>query len=444
MLELYFEGWFQCRLARDPDPSDEKRGISGAAFATVYEPDLDRIIRLNDPVASRATYMPEGHEVPRVGVSVKYVYVGGRRDDTHPLLGARVDLLDGPMFVSLNGVFSMPGQEVIDPFHLSISGQNLRLSRTDLWNPQEPNLTMYDLPVDSPLLQRRQPVSGDSGSVDLREASGIFDPEAYMKKRICDLQSAIDQREEARKTPGESEKADLDLQIAGLRQRLDALTISDELVPIFESQITSEAAHYLDARISQPEILLAQLPEDIRTQLLAGFEKQKIKFSPDAVFAAGEAGPVGGPLSEGTAFSVRWAIKDPLHWVNPYLGVQPQLDSGQLEQMLYLPAEFRIEKVLQRGSAYAIIAFQKLEVWQSKVFKILLGTRVTYQFDVRGPVQVEGTVGLPVADDLPWPVSFWVGAWDNDALSGYMKGCLQIPLTRGGSAEGANRAGSTL
>ncbi|MBV8674420.1 MAG: hypothetical protein JOZ33_13385, partial [Acidobacteriaceae bacterium] len=215
MLELYFEGWFQCRLARDPDPSDEKRGISGAAFATVYEPDLDRIIRLNKPVASRAMYMPTGHQVPEAGVSVKRVYVDGRNDDAHPLAGARVDLLAKAMFQSLNGVFFTPGNEIIDPFHISISGENLTLSRKDLWNPAKPGLTMYDLPLDSPLLQRRKPVSGDSGSVDLREATGIYDADAYMKKRIRDLQTAIAEKQQARETAGPGEEQELDLHIAG-------------------------------------------------------------------------------------------------------------------------------------------------------------------------------------------------------------------------------------
>ncbi|MBV8674235.1 MAG: hypothetical protein JOZ33_12435 [Acidobacteriaceae bacterium] len=434
MLELYFEGWFQCRLARDPDPSDEKRGISGAAFATVYEPDLDRIIRLNNPVASRAMYMPGGHQVPEAGVSVKRVYIDGHKNDTHPLVGARVNLLDNAMFQSLNGVFFTPGNEIIDPFHISISGENLTLSRKDLWNPAKPGLTMYDLPLDSPLLQRREPLSGDSGSVDLREATGIFDAAAYMKNRIRDLQTAIAEKQQARETAGPGEEQELDLHIAGLRQRLAALTIPSQLIPLLESQITADAAKVLDARRFQPEILFSELPEEVRAQLLAGFTSKGIKFSQDAVFAAAGENASSSVISDDPAYSVYWIIKDPLHWVNPSLGKQPQLDSGQLESMLYLPAEFRIEKVLQRGSAYAIIAFQELEVWQSKVFKILLGTRMMYQFDIRGPVQVEGKLGMPVAEDLPWPLSFWVGAWDNDALSGYIKGCLQIPLTRGGSA----------
>ena len=29
MLRLEFEGYFQMRMADDPDPTDEKRGVSG-------------------------------------------------------------------------------------------------------------------------------------------------------------------------------------------------------------------------------------------------------------------------------------------------------------------------------------------------------------------------------------------------------------------------------
>jgi hypothetical protein len=433
MLELYFEGWFQCRLARDPDPSDEKRGISGAAFATVYEPDLDRIIRLNDPVATRATYMPEGHEVPQVGVSVKRVQIHGQKQEHHPLLGAHVDLIENPMFQSLNGVFSMPGNEIIDPIHISISGSNLSLSRKDLWDPSQPDLTIYDLPLDSPFIERRYPVGGDTGSIDLREATGIFDPGPYMKKRVTDLQAAIKQREQARANDGTDASA-LDLQIAGLRQRLDALTIPSQLFPIFESQISLEAATELDSRCCQPEIFLSELPQRLSSQLLAGFSAKGIKFSPDAVLSVEASNSVFTAVGDDPPYKTYWTIKDPLHWVNPYLGAQPQLASTMTDRMLYLPAEFRMEKVVQRGDAYAIIAFQQSEVWQTKVYKILLGTRMMYKFDIRGPVQLEGDFNPPIAEDLPWPLSFWVGAWDNDALSGYIKGCLQVPLTLAGAA----------
>ena len=337
-------------------------------------------------------------------------------------MGARVDLLENPVFQALNGIVSTPGQEIIDPFHISVSRNNLRLSRKDLWDPTQPDLTMYDMPLDSPLLGRRRPQWAESQSVDVREASGIFNPAEYIKKRILDLETAIEEKKQARSVATSEDLA----AIAGLQQRLAALTIPAELNLLFESQIESQAAKVLDARQSQPEILLSQLPE--AASLVAEFAKRKIKFSDDALFVVGIDRSAEGAENGDPACSIYWKIKDPFHWVNPYLGTQPPLDSGQLDSMLYLPAEFRIEKLLRRGTAYAIIAFQELEVWQSKVFKILLGTRSAYQFDIRGPVQVEGDLGLVVAEDLPWPVSFWVGAWDNDALSGYMKGCLQVPL----------------
>jgi hypothetical protein len=432
MLELYFEGWFQCRLARDPDPSDEKRGISGAAFATVYEPDLDRIIRLNDPVAPRGNYLPAGHQVPQVGVSVRSVYVNGQRNDAHPLVGARVDFLDNPAFQSLNGVFYTPGYEPVDPFHICVSREGFCLSREDLWDPTRPDLTMYDLPLDSPLLSRRQPVSQEMRSLDVREATGIFDPGAYVAKRIQDLQAAIQEKTNAKGTAAADGLASLELQIAGLQQRLAALTIPVELSVIFESQIDLATAGILDARQSQPEVLLSQVPE--AAQLVAEFAKREIKFSEEATFVAGVNPATGQAVAGDPAYSIYWKIKDPLHWVNTSLGKERVLGSGELDSLLYLPAAFRMERLLQRGNQYAIVAFQELEVWQSKIFKLLLASRFAYQFDIRGPSRVEGDLGLVAADDLPWPVSFWLGAWDNDALSGYLKGSLQIPLKHRASA----------
>lgn len=49
MIELSFAGWFQCRLATDPDPYDEPRGVSGYVHAYAGEPDLDRIVSFKPP-----------------------------------------------------------------------------------------------------------------------------------------------------------------------------------------------------------------------------------------------------------------------------------------------------------------------------------------------------------------------------------------------------------
>ena len=46
-LDLGFEGYFMCRLTTDPDPTDEKRGVSGYTLALATEDDLDNWIQLN-------------------------------------------------------------------------------------------------------------------------------------------------------------------------------------------------------------------------------------------------------------------------------------------------------------------------------------------------------------------------------------------------------------
>src|SRR3712207_1058344 len=98
MLSLKFEGWFECRLATDPDPTDEPRGVSGWTFAVAGEPDLDRIIRLQP---QGAVNRPFG---PPVGVRVTAVSVNGEQVTDHPLQGAPVELLDDPVFEGRNGI----------------------------------------------------------------------------------------------------------------------------------------------------------------------------------------------------------------------------------------------------------------------------------------------------------------------------------------------------
>ena len=46
MLDINFEGYFMCRLATDPDPTNEERGMSGYTMAFANEDPLDQVIRL--------------------------------------------------------------------------------------------------------------------------------------------------------------------------------------------------------------------------------------------------------------------------------------------------------------------------------------------------------------------------------------------------------------
>ena len=106
---LRFDGIFQCRLATDSDMSTETRGNIGWTFAYEDEPDLDRIIRFNNPVAPR-TYSDQ------VGVTVSSVTVDGKNVDDL-LIGHMVNLSKDNFF---DGSSNMPGREPINNLQLHI------------------------------------------------------------------------------------------------------------------------------------------------------------------------------------------------------------------------------------------------------------------------------------------------------------------------------------
>jgi hypothetical protein len=178
MLSLRFEGWFQCRLATDPDPSDEPRGVSGSTFALPGEPHLDGVIRFHNPVA------PRSHG-PQVGVWVTEVKIGGMLQETHPLRGAAVNLI-GSRFEERNGIIARRGEAVIHPFEIEVAASDVTLRRSDLWDLRRPELTIDDVPPE--LLKRRQPQHTGRGlfemnSAEVADATGIADFQRYFQER---------------------------------------------------------------------------------------------------------------------------------------------------------------------------------------------------------------------------------------------------------------------
>ena len=122
MIALRFAGYFQCRLATDPDPSDEPRGVSGFHWAVAGEDDFDRIIRFHDPKNPRLAK-------PEVGVYVTEVVVDGRKQDAHPLLCAPFDLIGEPRYEGRNGIIAQSGTEPIVPFTIHIRRGELLIRR---------------------------------------------------------------------------------------------------------------------------------------------------------------------------------------------------------------------------------------------------------------------------------------------------------------------------
>jgi len=174
MIEIQFEGWFQCRLATDPDPADETRGISGMMRVYPGEPDLDRIIRFQPPFLHRSL-------CPVIGVTVKNVLKNGTIIQGHKLIGAKVNLTNDPIFKGDNGIVAEDGDEPIVPFILTLSKDNLSLTAT---HPDDPNYNQFPYKA----LQAKQ-IGNDVAGI--RAATGIADPPAHFAHRAQQLASTL-------------------------------------------------------------------------------------------------------------------------------------------------------------------------------------------------------------------------------------------------------------
>lgn len=165
MIEIHFGGRFQCRLATDEDAYDDARGQVGWTFAMPGEPDLDRIIRFHDAVAPRS-------RTPAIGVTVEEVRVGGAAQPGSPLLGARVELLEGAVFEGRNGAIASSAHEPIAPFTLAIAAAGAAISGHD--------------PINLTLLAERQRRAAKglvTQSQEVLDALGVADPLAYRRER---------------------------------------------------------------------------------------------------------------------------------------------------------------------------------------------------------------------------------------------------------------------
>jgi hypothetical protein len=122
MLTISFAGWIQVRLATDPDPYDEPRGVSGYLRALPSEPDFDRIIRCDQPVAPRT-------HTPAISVKVTRAHTESTGAEIPALQHAAVRLDPAAKFEGRNGIVAEDGLEPIFPFSLEIVAEGLRLRR---------------------------------------------------------------------------------------------------------------------------------------------------------------------------------------------------------------------------------------------------------------------------------------------------------------------------
>lgn len=222
LLTAHFQGHFMCRLAVDPDPTNETRGRSGYTMALPSEAPLDQVIRLQpDEYVRRNTRAPASSIGVTVGVDVTRVTYDGRPwAGSANLLGAHVslegkgDTFPGPVFVSRNNAIGSDDTMmfVIDPFVLALRKPGLEITATDVVDPAGGRPLWK---IDDPAAYaRRMPVSFEGGSLEVAQAISVFDPYAYFRGRRVWLQDEIDRLHES----GGGD--DVELQIEEAKSRL--------------------------------------------------------------------------------------------------------------------------------------------------------------------------------------------------------------------------------
>jgi hypothetical protein len=194
-LDIGFEGYFMCRIATDPDPTNEERGLSGYTMALAKEAKLDQVIRLQvDEAFLAKNGRPPLREMGlHIGVTVRSVDSGGVPWAAGaPLLGARVQLagkddpLDGPVFESRNNTTGSDDNMsfVITPFDLRIEHRErgIALRALDYVDRAHPKRQLWQ--IDDPAVyQRRLSQEVTTGDVEAAQAINVFDTYGYFRDR---------------------------------------------------------------------------------------------------------------------------------------------------------------------------------------------------------------------------------------------------------------------
>jgi hypothetical protein len=174
MVTIKFQGWFECRLATDPDPVDEPRGVSGYLKCLPEEPDFDRIIRFHNPLVNRSY-------TPKIGVYVTNIIYKNEVLINHALIGSEFNLEGNPVFYGFNGIIADDGFEPIVPFIISIKkNESIVIQRG-----------IKDEPITYPFRDTFPSNGILIGGNDIAENTGIWDFGDVISKRIDLLQADL-------------------------------------------------------------------------------------------------------------------------------------------------------------------------------------------------------------------------------------------------------------
>lgn len=185
MISLKFQGWFECRLAVDPDPADETRGVSGSTRSLAGEPDLDRIIRFHNP-RIRRTHT----DIQQVGVKITKVAADNEIIEGHPLLHSDFNLEGEPSFFGNNGIVGDDGEEPILPLIVSISNGHGKLQRAVSDSP--PQFPFNDYKPNSVIRGSAGPTGGFiTETSDVCEQTQIYNIDAVIRERTIALEKDL-------------------------------------------------------------------------------------------------------------------------------------------------------------------------------------------------------------------------------------------------------------
>jgi hypothetical protein len=240
LLQIQFQGYFMCRIATDPDPTNEQRGVSGYTLALVQEDVLDQVIRTQlDPEKSEdREFLEKNLRAPaqemgiKIEVNVNDVlfdgqpYFGPARD---ALRGARLYLeginppFPGPTFDSRNNIVGSDDNMafVVNPFELTIEkSKEIAFRAEDYLNPAKPEQKIWEI-EDPETYARRLPTAFTSSSTTAQAAIRAFDGYTYFRDRVKYLRQEIGKLADQKAEPkSDAEKAALDARIQGLETRI--------------------------------------------------------------------------------------------------------------------------------------------------------------------------------------------------------------------------------
>ncbi len=256
LLEIRYQGYFFCRLATDPDPTDEQRGVSGYTMALVAEDPLDQVIRtqIDKAFADRNLREPAQRMKIKVGVKVSDVlfdgssYAPGRAalKDAKLYLEGETPPFPGPIFDSRNNIVGSDDNMmfVVNPFQLAIRGKGVEIHAVDHLNPARPEQPIWQI-EDPSLYARRLPTNFTASSMEAMAAIRVFDGYSYYRDRRRFLEHRIAELEgqlaagAGKKSLGAARRAALEGAIQGLRTRIFQLEFwGDRVITKLAFQLT--------------------------------------------------------------------------------------------------------------------------------------------------------------------------------------------------------------